>query len=36
MALTGINLQTGATAGSRLMAQTAVTLQQNTVTQPAP
>jgi hypothetical protein len=31
---TGINLQTGASINGRLMAQTAVTLQMNTVTQP--
>lgn len=33
---TSINLQTGATANSRLLAQTAVTLDANAVTQPAP
>jgi Ice-binding-like len=31
---TGINLQTGASINGRLLAQTAVTLQMNTVTQP--
>jgi hypothetical protein len=31
---TGINLQTGASINGRMMAQTAVTLQMNTVTQP--
>ena len=31
---TGINLQTGASINGRLLAQTAVTLQKNTVTQP--
>lgn len=33
---TGIDLQTGASANGRLLAQTAVTLDQSTVTQPAP
>jgi hypothetical protein len=33
---TAINLRTGASANSRLLAQTAVNLQQNAVTQPAP
>ena len=33
---TAINLRTGASANSRLLAQTAVNLQQNSVTQPAP
>ena len=36
LALKAITLATGATANSRLLAQTAVTLQQNTDTQPAP
>ena len=33
---TGINMQTGGSINGRLLAQTAVTLQMNTVTQPAP
>ncbi|OGA58037.1 MAG: hypothetical protein A3G81_24715 [Betaproteobacteria bacterium RIFCSPLOWO2_12_FULL_65_14] len=33
---TSITLQTGASANSRLLAQTAVVLDQNTVVQPAP
>jgi cytoskeletal protein CcmA (bactofilin family) len=33
---TNIAMQTGATMSGRLLAQTAVTLQQNTVTQPLP
>ena len=36
LAVKAITLATGAVANSRLLAQTAVTLQQNTVTQPAP
>jgi hypothetical protein len=36
LAVTAINLTTGASANSRLLAQTAVNLQQNAVTQPAP
>lgn len=36
LAVTAINLQTGASAKSRLLSQTAVNLQQNAVTQPAP
>ena len=36
LAQTSIAMFTSATANSRLLAQTAVTLQQNTVTQPAP
>jgi len=36
LAQTNIAMVTGASANSRLLAQTAVTLQQNTVTQPAP
>jgi hypothetical protein len=36
LAVTAINLRTGASANSRLLAQTAVSLQQNQVTQPAP
>ena len=36
LAVKGITLATGAMANSRLLAQTAVTLQMNTVTQPAP
>ncbi|MDO8251811.1 MAG: ice-binding family protein, partial [Rhodoferax sp.] len=35
LAITAINLTTGASANSRLLAQTAVNLQQNAVTQPA-
>jgi len=33
-AQTGINMQTGASINGRMLAQTAVTLQMNTVTQP--
>jgi hypothetical protein len=36
LAVKAINLRTGASATSRLLAQTEVTLQQNAVTQPAP
>ena len=36
LSATAINLRTGASANSRLLAQTAVNLQQNTVTRPAP
>jgi hypothetical protein len=34
LGMTGINLQTGASINGRMLAQTAVTLQMNTVTQP--
>ena len=36
LAITAINVRTGASVNSRLLAQTAVNLQQNAVTQPAP
>ena len=36
LSATAINLRTGASANSRLLAQTAVNLQQNAVTRPAP
>lgn len=36
LAQTSISMKTGATANSRLLAQTAVTLDSNTLTQPAP
>ncbi len=36
LAVTAINVRTGASANSRLLAQTAVNLQQNAITQPAP
>lgn len=34
LGMTGINMQTGASINGRLLAQTAVTLQMNTIKQP--